>query len=93
MSNVPTSYCQGFAVLTTDIRVDDGSARVTPELILDDLGAATEERQVNDEAAQTDSDMGARSPMVGAGENSDQTGEEEDIGTANVSSQFRPRNV
>jgi hypothetical protein len=80
-------------VLTTGIRVDDGSARARPELILYGLGAATEERQVNDEAAQTDSDMGPQSPMVGAGENSDQTGEEEDIGTANLGSQLPPQNV
>jgi hypothetical protein len=80
-------------VLTSDIRVGDGSARARPELILSGLGAATEGRQLNDEAVQTDSDMGAQSPMIGAGENSDQTGEEEDIGTANLGSQLRPQNV
>jgi hypothetical protein len=37
--------------------------------------------------------MLAQSPLIRVGENSDQTGEEEDIGTANLASQLRPQNV
>jgi hypothetical protein len=65
MSNVPTSHCQGFDVMTSDIRVDDGSRRARPELILYRLGAATQGGQVNDESAQKDSRMGAQSLLIG----------------------------